>query len=394
MKFTIGTVSNSLNLEADLKLIKSSILYADEIELIGMAEYVLYKYLPTSVFGAKDLDSMISALRLFLQSIQPVGGEAIIQQLEYAEQQLGTFAPFLNKKRKRSKQEILAQHQFKGLEKQLREQMTSGMEQLLSAPGTQAIKDLVDRKIISVYDYGFNRFDINELSGGYFANLMNTMYNGMAYPLFDKQSSDVIYSAVQTKLLDIGRLDDGTLRHAGIASGILMTLPTLESATVDELIALKKENQVPLTNFRKAIYGFSNQIHSLPWDKNFQYDCLRLYNTEVVPRIQEINELMTQTSVLKNLGSKVLADEEIRKKAGFAVAGLTTAITTSTDLFSVFDALKSLILVAGLAAISKEIATGFLKTADLFNRARIEVKEKKDEAGKNVMYYYYLASKL
>ena len=46
MKFTIGTVSNSLDLAEDLKLIKSSILYADEIELIGMAEYALYKYLP------------------------------------------------------------------------------------------------------------------------------------------------------------------------------------------------------------------------------------------------------------------------------------------------------------------------------------------------------------
>ena len=40
MKFTIGTVSNSLNLEEDLRLIKSSILYADEIELIGMVATV------------------------------------------------------------------------------------------------------------------------------------------------------------------------------------------------------------------------------------------------------------------------------------------------------------------------------------------------------------------
>ena len=393
MKFTIGTVSNSLNLEEDLRLIKSSILYADEIELIGMVEYALYNYIPF-VLGSKDLNSMIPALKLFLQSIQPEGRETLMQQLECAEHQLETLAPFLKKKRRRSKQEILVQQRFRTVEKQIQEQMVSGMEELLSAPETNEVKNLIEQKIISVYDYGFDKLDINELCGGYFANLMNVMYNGMAYPLFDKQSSDIINVAVKTKLLDIGKLDDSTLRHAGLASGILMTLPTLESATVDELIALKKENQVPLANFRKAIYGFSNQIQSLPWDKNFQYECLQLYNTEVVPRIQEINEVMTQTSVLKNLRSKVLADEEMRKKAGFAAAGLTTAITTSTDLFGVFDVMKSLILAAGLATISKEIATGFLKTADLFNQARIEVKEKKDEAEKNVMYYYYLAFKL
>ena len=39
MKFTIGTASSSMNFEEDLKLIKSSLLYADSIELIGMAEY-------------------------------------------------------------------------------------------------------------------------------------------------------------------------------------------------------------------------------------------------------------------------------------------------------------------------------------------------------------------
>ena len=394
MKFTIGTVSNSLNLEEDLRLIKSSILYADEIELIGMVEYALYKYLPANVFGAKDLDSMIPALKMFLQSVKPEGCASILNQLEDSELHLRFYAPSLKKKNRRSTQEILAQYKIKTLEKQLQEQLESGMDQLLTTPESRKIKNLIDRNIVSVYDYGFKEFDVNELTGGYFANLMNAMYNGTAYPLLDKQRSGVIDSVVQTKLLDIGRLDDKVLRHAGVASEILMTLPTLESATVDELIDLKKENQTPLANFRKAIYGFSNQIESLPWDNNFQYDCLQLYNTEVVPRIQEINEVMTQTSVLKNLGNRVLADEEIRKKAGYAAAGLTTAITTSTNLFNVIEVLRHLILVAGLATISKELATGFLKIANMYNQSRIEVKEKKDATGKNVMYYYYLASKL
>ena len=207
-------------------------------------------------------------------------------------------------------------------------------------------------------------------------------------------SSELIDSVIKTRLLDIGRLDEKVLRHAGIASEILMTLPTLEAASVDELLSLKQENQIPLTNFRKAIYDFSGQIQSLPWDNNFQYDCLQLYNTQVIPRVQEINEALTQTSVLKNLGSQVLADEELRKKAGYTVAGLTTAITTSTDIFGVFNFINNFILVAGIAAVSNEAATGFLKIADLYNKARAEVTEKKDDAKKNVMYYYYLASKL
>ena len=43
MKFTIGTISNSVNLEEDISLIKSSLLYADEIELIGMNNSLINK---------------------------------------------------------------------------------------------------------------------------------------------------------------------------------------------------------------------------------------------------------------------------------------------------------------------------------------------------------------
>ena len=394
MKFTIGTVSNSLDLAEDLKLIKSSILYADEIELIGMAEYALYKYLPNHVFNAQDLNALIPALRTFLQSLEPDGNEELLQQLNYIDSQLKVYAPLLEKKKHRSQQEIFAQMEIKKVEKQCREQLEIGLQQLLIYPGTQEIKNLLERNIISVYDYGFDSCNVNELCGGYFANLMNAMYNGVAYPLFDKVSSELIDSVIKTRLLDIGRLDEKVLRHAGIASEILMTLPTLEAASVDELLSLKQENQVPLTNFRKAIYDFSGEIQSLPWDTNFQYDCLQLYNTQVIPRVQEINEVLTQTSVLKNLGSRVLADEELRKKAGYTVAGLTTAITTSTDLFGVFNSIKNFIFVAGVAAISKEAVTGFLKIADLYNKTRTEATKEKDDAKKNVMYYYYLASKL
>ena len=58
--------------------------------------------------------------------------------------------------------------------------LKNGMQQLYIHPGTQEIKNYVDRKIVSVYDYNFDGFDVNELSGGYFANLMNAMYNGTA----------------------------------------------------------------------------------------------------------------------------------------------------------------------------------------------------------------------
>lgn len=130
-------------------------------------------------------------------------------------------------------------------------------------------------------------------------------------------------------------MDKEIIRHAGVANNILSTLPTLEQASVDEILDFKKDMQVPLSNFRTAIYGFTEKITSMPWDDDFCYECIKLYDTEVMPRVNEINELSSETNVLKNFGSKVLNDEDERRKLGFVGAGLITTITTSSNIFDV-----------------------------------------------------------
>ena len=57
--------------------------------------------------------------------------------------------------------------------------------------------------------------------------------------------------------------------------------------------------KIPLENFRTAIYNFSERITSMPWDDDFQYECIKLYDTEVIPKVNELNELSSNTSVLK-----------------------------------------------------------------------------------------------
>ena len=60
MKFTIGTVSGHLEFTEDINLIKSALLYADEVEIIGILEYAVFKYLPSRVNDAKNLEELMT----------------------------------------------------------------------------------------------------------------------------------------------------------------------------------------------------------------------------------------------------------------------------------------------------------------------------------------------
>lgn len=393
MKFTIGTASSSMEFEEDIRLIKSSLLYADEIELIGMAEYAIFSYLPKCLTSSKDFEIIISNLITLIGAFDNEEAKITKSQLEDIQIQLSPFLPYLKKKKRRNKQEILAQLKFKDLESQFRIQLSEAYQELVNNPGINHIQDLVDRNIINIYDYSYNGFSVEELTGGYFANLLGTIKHGGSYPLFDSISASVVSSVTQNKFLDFSKMDKEIIRHAGIAHNILSTLPTLEKATIDEILDFKKDMQTPLISFRKAIYGFTEKITSMPWDDDFCYECIKLYDTEVMPRVEEINELSSETSVLKNFGKQVLHDEEERKKLGYVGAGLITTITTNSNIFDALNYLETIIRAGAKLGLSAAGLTAFLKTADILRQAHSDAKEKKSEMESNVMYYYYKASK-
>lgn len=393
MKFTIGTASSNLEFEETMRLIKSSLLYADEIELIGMIEYAVFNYIPKNIYNTKEIAELLKGISLLLKSTEIEGSTEMLTQVEGLSVQLEALSPILKKKKHRSKQEILAQMQAEKAFKESKQTLLEGLEPVLNTPGSKDIQSLLDRKIISVHDYGYDHFSQNELAGGYFANLMNAMRARTSFPLFDEVSESVIRSVVDTPFLDFGKANPEVLRHAGVASNILMTLPTLDGASVDEILDFKRDNERPLISFRQAIFKFSETINSLPWDDDFQFECYKLYSTEVAPKVAELNELSSDASVVKNLGKRAIADAEVRKAAGFAVGGIAATVLRQAGLMEAMAVLRDIFLGVSLLVVSPQIASGFLKAIDLVNQSKDEVKKISRDLQGNTMYYYYKASK-
>ena len=103
MKFTIGTVSGYLEFTEDINLIKSSLLYADEIEMIGMLEYAVFKYLPNRVNDAKSLEELMTNWVPLLESVEVPGRTEILTQIRDLQDQFTVINPILKKKKKRTR---------------------------------------------------------------------------------------------------------------------------------------------------------------------------------------------------------------------------------------------------------------------------------------------------
>ena len=155
---------------------------------------------------------------ILLQAFENEESAQLVMELEKIQNELVPILPMINKKKGRNKDEILAQMQMKQLLKQCREQLNDGVNDLLNTTGATAIQKLVDKRIVSIYDYSYNGFSLDELTGGFFANLLGTIKQGKSYPLFDKISADVVRSVIDNDILDFSNIDKEIIRHAGIAA--------------------------------------------------------------------------------------------------------------------------------------------------------------------------------
>ena len=120
-------------------------------------------------------------------------------------------------------------------------------------------------------------------------------------------------------------------------------------------------------------------------------EIIKLYSTDVAPKVEELNTLTSETSTLRNFSAKVLEDEECRKAAGWLAGGIATTIVTQNGLVEALGAFQNMLLSLSLLTVSPQIAKGFMKSVSLFNKSRKEVRERQNEMKGNTMYYYYKA---
>ena len=176
-------------------------LYADEIELIGLTEYAVFKYLPSIMDGGKDLDALISGMLPFLKSIEIPNKDVIMQQLEFAQSQLEVFAPVLQKRKRRTPNELKAQIKVNSVKRELQAQLSGALQQLVTKPSSVELQMLVEKNIVSIFDYQLQSINTDEMAGSYFGSMMNAIYAANTYPLFDQQSTSFIHSIAKTQLI-------------------------------------------------------------------------------------------------------------------------------------------------------------------------------------------------
>lgn len=369
--FTIAIVPDTTNLNRELEYIKSALLYADEITLISPLAYMFNKI--TYFENSRD-ERVIFNL---INQVLPIAKQVDDQFYNYAVPIMGQFEQLIKSRQYKHMQYIKRLEIQKELKKFLQE-LCDIMISMVGESQSREIKTLIKSGQVHIEKLENSLGDVDLCVQEYFKALEKSIHS--SYPLFDEQSNNLMKAAISENIINLSSTDRKKITHAGLTDNYIQRLPCFGEATISEIIDIKKELSEPLIRFRSKMLDYTDKIQAFPWDKNFQDECQLLYDREVAPTIQEIEECSREGSFIKNLGRRFFINENIVNSTGGLIVSIAAGGVVST--FNNIISSNTAMLTTGGTYLISQIA-----------KAYDEYKENKRNIERKDMYFYYQVGK-
>lgn len=369
--FTIAVQPSLTNIDRELQYIKSALLYADKIILISPMAY-MYTQLTT---GGADFDErrILKLLKWALPMCQEREPETYRDGMAIVEQ----LSQLMRSKQYKSVP-LLMKIELRTQLKDFMKEMDASFLEMMGETQTAELNLLLKSGKLVLQKFEHNLADVNGCISEYFSFLTKSVKSSI--PLFDEASNDLMRVAMKSKIISLTESEKRKITHAGLSDNLLQRLPSFDTASVKEIIDIRKDLDGSLARFRSKVLSYGESIQSLPWDDDFEYECSMLYNKDVAPAVQEIDELSRENSFIRNLTGKVVSDEKFLESVPGLVMSVAAAgiIPSFTDAISVDTAI---------------LATGGAWAAQKIVAAYNEHQDKKKEISKKDLYFYYKAGK-
>lgn len=377
MSFTVGSVSGSdadsetFDLTQEIELLKTAILYADQVKLFSAGSSLLS--------GFVELRDVPRKQRIEL--VREYGrGWLTPDQIEKLDLIVGGSRDQRRRATKRGRRalekvvddgwaqlEEMVEGEFEAYNARgLADATSSGMVELHSFEHTDAegiLRLAADEDHLletAVDDVAFEYIEqtFETLEGG-------TNSAGGVYPLFDAFIGDFVEEAVKEGLILPYPGTIGRSRHAGLAGDVLSQLPTFEDATVAEVLDVRRGLERPLRGFRVAIAEYSREIESAAWEAGFAKEAEALFRESVAPRIAELEQSIEENHSLAEFARRM-------GRHGASYGGLGAVIGDPSG----FPSFTGLALGLGVAAV----------------QTRMDIAERFHSLQGNRLYFYHRAS--
>jgi hypothetical protein len=367
LHFTVGTSpSGKVSLENDLQVLKAALLYADKVKLCSLTTSMLL-----SMLAIRDLKP-VQQIAL-LESLVPI----IVPDPVEASDQLASLQTLrqLCTKRNLNKQELLQRAQAMPRLARHWNEIRVIINDMLVKAGMGSLLDIAQTGALEVHFFGTSgKSDNGSMVQEYLEVLTSAISDGSTYPLFDAQAGDLIRLGLKEGKIAVSEAGVTRGKHSGLAAHLIERLPLFEDASVDEILDIRRELEVPLVRFRSGIIKFAGDIKTASWDEDFPFEADQVFLRDVEPAILDIEEAVRSNNYLGMLTRK-FADKPLAVPGGSALAML---MSHWSDIPGV---------------VAQAIGVGAASALVAFDAYK-DWQEQHQTTEQNQLYFYYKAGRL
>ncbi len=336
LHITIGTGPLSdndgrLTLSHDLALLNVGLLYGDRIKFCSIGGSMIAVVSQIGLLTeAQRLDAMRSWVILAAGN-DPTAGQAF------------DTVKSLRRRQHRSREELLLLRKLSESINRVWDDVQSMVVKIAHEAGIDGIADALNTGLVELDIYPT---DTDEAVKAFFRSVSDAIVSADSYPLFDDQTGTLVGAAVREGLIPTDAPDEHKARVAGLAADVLQRLPLFDQASIEEILAIRRELDRALIRFRSAMISYSTMIESASWDRTFSTEAELLFRREVEPAVLDIEEEVRANTLVRTIMRR--APEAILVPASSSALGLL--ISTAAGFSSILGSAAAYAVGAGLLA--------------------------------------------
>lgn len=358
---------SNVSISEELEYIKVALLYGDNITLVSPKSLLFLCV--SCVLGMNERQTY----RYFIDMIKDIEND------DYQKEQYElVFQQYIaiKKKKHKSMQELLL---IKQMEMQFNSSIEEYKNKIIEIFGEESILQFIsamntNRLVVDTLNVEENsELFSDRLIEDFFNKVSRAVVNGDKYPIYNKSTVDLLKGAIKEGKIEVPSYSNNNIKNVNVASDLILRLPIFESATVEEIIDIRKELDKYVNNFRGAIVDYSEKIKSEPWTNEFEHEAYNLFLKEVNPKVMAIDEEVRANKLLYKM-----IEKNLKNPISFATPMFGAIISPISN----FVNLSTTAMLTGVSMAGTSLL------------AYKEWKEKLSQIEQNQLYFYYKSTKI
>lgn len=361
LKIVIATSPQSadgnVTLAGDTRLVRAALLYADTVELVSPAVWMVGSVAALGDIGPGVVEILAELDDDTLRS----------RGLDPDELRAGLGLTHLSRKDRRRAFGAAAarevRQRYTAMIDGQRPELDDVVNDIHGAAGAEELELALERGVLTLATPGpSNSLDMDE----YAETLKRLVSSPSSHLLFDEQISGLVSAMIREGAVEPHRLTMTRTGQAVTGAGMVQRLPAFPDTTMAAVLEARDQLIDPLKTYRTATVELASKLAAGPFDDDIQPELDDLWRNAVEPAVEKIRKDLAKTRLARD----ALAD---------AVSDVTSWVATGAATFLTMG-------VADLAPIPGVLTAAAITAAGTATKNRIAAK---DGARTEQLYYLY-----